>query len=55
MKVAQHKRLIFPKPYLPGHNGDGVSLLDKRRVFAVALAYAEPYDNVDLMICRQSL
>jgi hypothetical protein len=54
-EIARTKKLVYPKPYLPGFDGKGVSPMDKRRVFAVALGYASPYDMVDIMICRQSI
>lgn len=54
-EIAHSKKLVYPKPYLPGLDGKGVSPMDKRRVFGIVLGYASPYDHVDIMICRQSL
>lgn len=54
-EIARTKKLVYPKSYLPGLDGKGVSPMDKRRVFGIALGYASPYDLVDIMICRQSL
>jgi hypothetical protein len=54
-EIALTKKLVYPKPYLPGLDGKGASPMDKRRVFGIALGYASPYDLVDIMICRQSL
>ncbi len=54
-EIARTKKVVYPKPYIPGLDGKGVSPLDKRRVFAVALGYSSAYDMVDIMICRQSL
>lgn len=54
-EIAQTKKLVYPKPYLPGIDGTGVSPMDKRRVFGIALGYANGYDLVDIMISRQAL
>jgi hypothetical protein len=54
-EIARTKKFVYPKPYIPGLDGQGVSPLDKRRVFGIVLGYANSYDMVDIMICRQSL
>ncbi len=54
-ETAKTKKFVYPKPYIPGLDGKGVSPLDKRRVFGMVLGYSSAYDMVDVMICRQSL
>eukprot|EP00961_Rhodomonas_salina_P214826 2901396-Rhodomonas_salina.1 len=54
-EIARTKKLVYPKPYLPGLDGISASPMDKRRVFGLAQGYASPYDLVDIMISRQSL
>lgn len=54
-ELASTKQLIYPKPFLKKIDGNGVSLMDERRVFARAIGYAAPYDLVDLQISRQSI
>ncbi len=33
-EIANTKKLVYPKPYIPGIDGQGASPMDKRRVFA---------------------
>eukprot|EP00961_Rhodomonas_salina_P047113 632508-Rhodomonas_salina.1 len=52
---ARKKQLVYPKPYLPGMDGKGVSPMDARRRFGTCTSYCEPYGMVDIKISRQSM
>ena len=49
------KELARIKPFRTGINGKGFTLDDLCRVFGKALMGAEPYQMVDIKVCRQSL
>lgn len=63
MKVRSHqyaegaktKRVVYVKPYRPGIDGSGSTLMDKRRVFSIAMLDAGPFEKVDLKVSRQSI
>lgn len=63
MKVRSHqygeraltKKVVYVKPYRSGIDGNGSTLLDKRRVFSVAMLDAGPFEKVDLKVSHQSL
>ena len=52
---ALTKRIVYVKSYRPGVLGVGGTLLDKRRVFAVATGDAGPFEYVDLKVSKQSM
>lgn len=45
----------YPKPYLLDFDGKGASIMDERRVFAVALSSAGPFEPVDIKLSVQQL
>lgn len=63
MKVRSHpygeraltKKVVYVKAFRSGIDGNGSTLMDKRRVFAVAELDAGPFEKVDLKVSRQSI
>ena len=51
---ALTKRVVYIKPYRPGINGKGGTLLDERRIIGMAQGDAGPWESTDLKISRQS-
>lgn len=63
MKVKTHqyaeraatKKIAYVKPFRSGVDGSGSTLMDKRRVFSIAMLDAGPFEKVDLKVSRQSM
>ena len=48
------KEIAFPKSLRPARDG-AVRLGDRMRIFGRAMSGARPWEQVDIMICRQSM
>ncbi len=63
MRVRSHqyseraltKKIVYVKSYRSGIDGNGSTLMDKRRVFSISMLDAGPFEKVDLKVSRQSL
>jgi hypothetical protein len=63
MRVRSHqyaeraltKKIVYVKAYRCGIDGNGSTLMDRRRVFSVAELDAGPYEKVDLKVSCQSM
>ena len=52
---ANTKLLVYPKPAVPGIFNDGMSIMDWKRVFGIALSSASPGGHVDVLLGRPAI
>ena len=52
---ANTKLLVYPKPAVPGIYNEGMSIMDWKRVFGIALSSAAPGGHVDVLLGRPAI